>query len=53
MPLGVYIALQSDLDAAIVLAVLLLVMAFGLLMGLRAAPSGWFWNRSNAPRTAS
>ncbi|MGH7725708.1 MAG: ABC transporter permease [Candidatus Eiseniibacteriota bacterium] len=53
MPLGVYIALQSDLDAAIVLAVLLLVMAFGLLMGLRAAPSGWFWNRSSAPRTAS
>jgi len=49
MPLAVYIALQSDLDAAVVLSVLLLVMAFGLLLGLRSAPAGWFWNRSNAP----
>jgi molybdate transport system permease protein len=48
MPLAVYIALQSDLDAAVVLSVLLLVMAFGLLLGLRSAPSGWFWNRSHA-----
>ncbi len=29
MPLAVYVALQSDLDAAVVLSVLLLVMAFG------------------------
>lgn len=48
MPLAVYIALQSDLDAAVVLSVLLLVMAFGLLLGLRSAPAGWFWNRSSA-----
>ena len=48
MPLAVYIALQSDLDAAVVLSVLLLVMAFGLLLGLRSAPAGWFWNRANA-----
>jgi molybdate transport system permease protein len=48
MPLAVYVALQSDLDAAVVLSVLLLVMAFGLLLGLRFAPSGWFWNRANA-----
>ena len=48
MPLAVYVALQSDLDAAVVLSVLLLVMAFGLLLGLRSAPSGWFWNRSRA-----
>ncbi|MGH7741274.1 MAG: ABC transporter permease [Candidatus Eiseniibacteriota bacterium] len=39
MPLAVYMALQSDLDAAIVLSVLLLVMSLGLLFGLRAASS--------------
>ena len=50
MPLAVYVALQSDLDAAVVLSVLLLAMAFGLLLGLRSAPAGWFWNRANAPR---
>jgi molybdate transport system permease protein len=50
MPLAVYVALQSDLDAAVVLSVLLLVMAFGLLLGLRSAPAGWLWNRSHAPR---
>ena len=49
MPLAVYVALQSDLDAAAVLSVLLLLMAFGLLLGLRLAPAGWFWNRANAP----
>src|SRR5262249_11853557 len=48
MPLAVYEALQSDLDAAVALSVLLLVMAFGLLIGLRAAPAGWFWNRGHA-----
>jgi molybdate transport system permease protein len=48
MPLAVYVALQSDLDAAVVLSVLLLLMAFGLLLGLRSAPAGWFWNRDRA-----
>lgn len=48
MPLAVYIALQSDLDAAVVLSVLLIIMAFGLLLGLRSAPAGWFWNRDRA-----
>lgn len=48
MPLAVYVALQSDLDAAVVLSVLLLFMAFGLLLGLRSAPAGWFWNRASA-----
>lgn len=48
MPLAVYVALQSDLDAAVVLSVLLLVMSFGLLLGLRSAPAGWAWNRSRA-----
>ncbi len=50
MPLAVYVALQSNLDAAVVLSVLLLAMAFGLLLGLRSAPAGWAWNRSRAER---
>ncbi len=48
MPLAVYVALQSDLDAAVVLSVLLLLMAFGLLAGLRSSPASGFWNRANA-----
>ena len=48
MPLAVYVALQSDLDQAVVLSVLLLVMSFGLLMGLRAAPPGWLGARAHA-----
>lgn len=42
MPLAVYLAMQTDLDAAIVLSVLLLVMSFGLLMAFRLAPVGLF-----------
>ena len=45
MPLAVYVALQSDLDSALVLSVLLLGMAFALLFGLRLAPAGWFLKR--------
>lgn len=48
MPLAVYVALQSDLDTAVLLSVLLLAMAFALLMGLRGAPRGWLWNRDRA-----
>jgi len=48
MPLAVYVALQSDLDAAVALSVLLLLMAFGLLVGLRLAPAGSFWSSSRA-----
>ena len=48
MPLAVYVALQSDLDTAVVLSVLLLAMSFGLLLGLRAAPVGLFWNKQRA-----
>jgi molybdate transport system permease protein len=48
MPLAVYVALQSNLDAAVVLSVLLLAMSFGLLLGLRAAPAGFFWNQPRA-----
>lgn len=53
MPLAVYVAMQSDLDTAVVLSVVLLLMAFGLLFGLRSAPSGWAWNRSHARRTTA
>ena len=54
MPLAVYVALQSDLDAAVVLSVLLLAMSIGLLFGLRAAPAGLFGNRARAlpPQTS-
>jgi molybdate transport system permease protein len=38
MPLAVYVAMQSDLDVAAVLSVLLLVMSVLLLAGLGAAP---------------
>lgn len=48
MPLAVYVALQSDLDTAVLLSVLLIVMAFVLLLGLRSAPRGWLWNRDRA-----
>jgi len=48
MPLAVYVAFESDLDAAVALSVLLLVMAFGLLLGLRAAPVGSFWGQHRA-----
>jgi molybdate transport system permease protein len=48
MPLAVYVALQSDLDAAVVLSVLLLLMSFGLLLALRSAPLGFPWNRFDA-----
>jgi molybdate transport system permease protein len=50
MPLAVYVALQSDLDGAVLLSVLLLLMSFGLLLGLRSAPSGWFGARPLAAR---
>ena len=54
MPLAVYVALQSDLDSAIVLSVLLLAMSIGLLFGLRAAPAGFLGNRARAlaPQTS-
>ena len=35
MPLAVYVALQSDLEAAVALSVLLMVVSFALLFGLR------------------
>jgi len=40
MPLAVYVALQSDLDTALVLSVLLLVASIALLAGLRLLRRG-------------
>jgi len=48
MPLAVYMAMQSDLDTAVVLSVLLLLMSFGLLLGLRSAPAGWLGIQARA-----
>jgi molybdate transport system permease protein len=39
MPLAVYIALQSDLEAAVALSVILLVFSFALLLALRNLPA--------------
>jgi molybdate transport system permease protein len=49
MPLAVYLALQSDLEAAVALSVLLLVVSVALLIALRAAPLAWMGN-SHADR---
>jgi molybdate transport system permease protein len=49
MPLAVYDAMQSDLEAAIAMAVLLTIMALGLLLLLRQAPT-IFLRASRAPR---
>ncbi|HEY3932995.1 MAG TPA: ABC transporter permease [Gemmatimonadales bacterium] len=40
MPLAVYSALQTDLDSAVALAVLLILFSFAILAGLRFAPWG-------------
>jgi molybdate transport system permease protein len=40
MPLAVYVALQSDLDAAVALSVLLVVLSFTVLVAVRALPLG-------------
>jgi molybdate transport system permease protein len=40
MPLAVYIALQSDLDAAIALSVLLLAVSVAILLAVRLVPLG-------------
>ena len=48
LPLAVYTALQSDLDAAAVLAVLLLLISAALLIALRLAPQTLPWSRSGA-----
>ncbi|MEO8032095.1 MAG: ABC transporter permease [Gemmatimonadota bacterium] len=48
MPLAVYVQMESDIDRAVALSVLLLVMSATLLVGLRYAPVGLFWHKTNA-----
>jgi molybdate transport system permease protein len=52
MPLAVYLALQSDLQAAIALSSMLLVVSFTLLFLLRrgAFAPGWRTSRAQRPR---
>lgn len=50
MPLAVYVALNDDLDTAVVLSVLLLLLSVALLVGLRAARPGGVWGTSRAAR---
>jgi ABC-type sulfate transport system permease component len=52
MPLAVYVALQTDLEAAVTLSVVLLILSAALLIGLRLAPFGAIWARSDARRDA-
>jgi len=52
LPLAVYTALQSDLDSAVALAVVLLAVSFVVLLGLRLLPAGFLSGRSRAARGA-
>jgi len=49
MPLAVYIALQTDLDASVTLSVLLVLVSFSVLVLLRWAPERAVLFRSYAP----
>lgn len=50
LPLAVYVALQSDLDAAMVLSALLLAVSFTLLLMLRGALARPAWMGRDAAR---
>jgi len=50
MPLAVYVQLQSDLDRAVALSVLLLLMSGVLLLALRYSPVGLLGRKADAPR---
>ena len=39
MPLAVYVALQTDVDAAVAMSVMLLALSVGILLSIRLAPS--------------
>jgi len=52
LPLAVYTALQSDLEAAVSLSVVLLVVSFVVLLGLRGSGIGALPRRVRAPRRA-
>ncbi|HKR56499.1 MAG TPA: ABC transporter permease [Gemmatimonadales bacterium] len=45
LPLAVYIALQSDVRAAVALSVILLIFSFALLLTLRSFSTGWHGTR--------
>jgi len=45
LPLAVYMALQSDLPAAVALSVILLIFSFALLLTLRSFSTGWHGTR--------
>jgi molybdate transport system permease protein len=51
MPLAVYVALQSDLEAAVAMSVLLLALSVGILLSTRLAPA-WLglFDRARARR---
>jgi molybdate transport system permease protein len=51
MPLGVYVALQQDLDLAVTLSLILVIMSVALLVGLRSLP-GIFPGVSGARATS-
>jgi molybdate transport system permease protein len=40
MPLAVYLALQTDLDAAVAMSVLMLALSLGVLLGIRLVTPG-------------
>lgn len=48
MPLAVYVAMESDLDAAVAISLVLLAIAFVLLLALRMAPADPFGGRRDA-----
>jgi molybdate transport system permease protein len=52
MPLAVYLALQSDLEAAIALSVLLLAVSLAVLLAVRSGPAGPAAVRARARRPA-
>lgn len=53
MPLAVYVAFTDDLETAIALSVILMLLSFLLLVGLRATPAGLAGRRPTAPRLVS
>jgi len=48
MPLAVYVQMESDIDRAVALSVLLLVMSATLLVALRYTPVGLFGHKGHA-----
>jgi molybdate transport system permease protein len=52
MPLAVYLALQTDLDAAVALSVLLLIVSLTVLLSIRLTPSRLAALATRARRTS-